>query len=287
MRFSSFALGDVYKELCKALVDVAEAQAELEARIILQHRAKVDWGDIIAAPQKQIPQDQITIIYSDIEQRLSAKPLSRIYGRNGFWGLDFIVSGDTLDPRPDTETIIERALEIYKDKPPHTILDLGTGTGCILIALLSEFKNARGVAVDRSFAALEIAQQNAKKNNCADRISFVCGSWSASLNAAFDLVVSNPPYISNQIIPLLSDEVKNHDPILALDGGDDGLDAYREIFSSLKNILSPTGVALFEIGYDQGETILRLAEESGLKAHGVLRDLAGQPRVVEISCGDK
>lgn len=287
MEFSSAALGVVYKELCKALVACAGNQSEFESRLILEHRVGLTWSDIIAAPHTEISTQHIEKILSDLYARQKSKPLSRIYGEREFWGLPFIVTPDTLDPRPDTEMIIECTLDLYRDNPPNTILDLGTGTGCILITLLNAFKNAHGVAVDYSFAALKVAQQNAKKNNCAERISFVRGCWGGSLNTKFDLIVSNPPYISSAVIPNLEAEVKNHDPILALDGGLDGLDAYKQIFLSLKNILSPQGKALFEIGYDQGQTVLRLAEESGLKVHEVHLDLAGQPRVVEISCGDK
>lgn len=287
MEFFSAALGTVYKELCKALVPCAGDQADLESRIILMHRADISWSDIIAAPQKEIPPQTLEKIRADVQMRLGSKPLSRIYGEREFWGLPFIVTPDTLDPRPDTETIIECVLDSYHDNPPQTILDLGTGTGCILITLLNIFKNAHGVAVDRSIAALKVAQQNAYKNKCADRISFVCSSWSDALHKKFDLIVSNPPYIGSAVILGLDAEVKNHDPILALDGGEDGLDAYKHIFSSLKNILSPHGKAFFEIGYDQGETVSRLAEKSGLRVHKVHPDLAGLARVVEISCGDK
>lgn len=286
--FGSSALGEVYKVLCAALQPIAGEQAATEARIILETRAQVQWSDIIASPERIIDAQILNAIEQDLKTRINAqKPLSRIYGMRGFWGLDFEVSEHTLDPRPDTEIIIERALELYKENPPQMILDLGTGTGCILISLLHEFRNARGIAVDRSFAALKTAQQNAKRHGCEDRISFICGSWADALTGKFDLIVSNPPYIVSGIIPHLDPEVKNHDPILALDGGFDGLDAYKIIFSSLKNILFSHGKALFEIGYDQGESVLRLAEESGLCGDAMLRDLAGQPRLVEISCGDK
>lgn len=288
MNFASTELNKVYKDLRKILQNHAYEQSDLEARIILQKRAGLSWSDIISQPQTIIAEEALKQIQEDLEERLNhAKPLSRIYGEREFWGLSFLVSSYTLDPRPDTETLIERALDLFHDNPPEMILDLGTGTGCILITLLNVFKSTRGVAVDKSYNALLMAQQNATLNRCAERIDFICGSWGDSIAKKFDLIVSNPPYIVRGVIPTLDAEVKNHDPILALDGGEDGLDAYREIFSQLKNILSTTGKALFEIGYDQGETVSRLAEESGLVVHGVFPDLAGSLRVVEISCGDK
>lgn len=283
----SYKLGTVYQDLRQRLVSACGDSADLESRIILEKRTGFVWSDIIAKPDITIPESHYHLIQEDLVQRLSGKTLSRLYGQKEFWGMTFTVTSETLDPRPDTETLIEHALTLYKDAPPQTILDLGTGTGCILIALLNEFKNAHGIAIDKSFAALKTAQQNAAQNGCTDRIRFICGSWLAPLNAAFDLIVSNPPYIASQIIPTLDAEVKNHDPILALDGGNDGLMAYKEIFSDLKKIMKKESKALFEIGHDQGESILRLVEDSGLRADSLVRDLAGWPRVVEISRGDK
>lgn len=262
-------------------------QSEQEARLILFHRTGKAWADIISNPDCPVSDECLKTIRDDVALRLAGKPLSRIYGEREFWGLRFVVTPDTLDPRPDTETIIERALISFAQKPPETILDLGTGTGCILIALLSEFKNARGIAVDCSFAALKIAQKNAALNQCENRARFVCGNWFDSIDKKFDLVVSNPPYISNQIIPTLAPEVRNHDPLQALDGGTEGLCAYKEIFSGIKKIMNHDAKAFFEIGYDQGEDVLRLARNAGFIDAMLHHDIAGRARVVEISRGDK
>jgi release factor glutamine methyltransferase len=279
------------KSLYRNVLDTLNASgiefAEIETRRIIKTRTAYDWGDIISKPETILDSDELDLIQSDVQQRLSGVPLSRIYGVREFWGLEFELSEDTLDPRPDTETIIEIAKNRFLNRQPESILDLGTGSGCILVSLLHEFQSSFGVGIDLSFNAVRTAQRNAIQNQVAPRAQFLCGNWADSVQGFFDLVVSNPPYIADAVIPTLGLEVLNHDPILALSGGDDGLKAYRKIFSSLKKLLKPSGIALFEIGYDQEKSILRLVEEYGFLVYGVHRDLAGQPRVVEISSGDK
>ena len=280
-------LKPLYDSLSKKLESCDPEVATQEARIIIKQRTGFDWSDIIARADLEIGADKLELIKNDLEARLGGKPISRIYGERSFWGLGFKVTEDTLDPRADTETIIERALELYKDNPPDTILDMGTGTGCILIALLKEFPHAHGTALDISDKALEIAKENSETHGLTDRIEFIQGDWDKNFEKKFDLIVSNPPYISNLDIENLAAEVKNHDPILALDGGKDGLDAYKKIFSRLKNILNDGKIGLFEIGYDQADDVMRLAEIYRFSQRCVHLDIAGQPRVVEISCGDK
>lgn len=280
-------LKQLYDFLSKELESVDQEVAAQEARIIINHRTGLDWSDIIARPDQEIGADKRELIQKDMIGRLAGKPLSRLYGTRTFWGLDFKVTEDTLDPRADTETIVEQALELYTDNPPETILDMGTGTGCILITLLTEFPKAKGVGLDISSAALKIAKENAKNHNLDDRIEFIQGDWDTDFKKKFDLIISNPPYISNQSIENLPAEVKNHDPILALDGGKDGLDAYKKIFSRLDNILERGKFGLFEIGFNQPDDVMRLAEIYGFSQRCVHLDIAGQPRVVEISCGDK
>lgn len=266
---------------------------ELEARLIIQTRTAFTWSDIITRGETKIEPSVLESIQSDLERRKNGEPISRIYGMRQFWGLEFKLSPDTLDPRPDTETLIEAVLKRYKNNPPETILDLGTGSGCILVSLLHELKAARGSGVDLSLGALETARANAKLNNVAERANFICGSWDAPLlegvvpQGGYDLIVSNPPYISNQVIPTLSEEVQNHDPILALDGGDDGLDAYKNIFLHLPSLLNKAGRGFFEIGYDQKADMMRLSKDYRIRIEEIYDDLAGHPRVVEISCGDK
>lgn len=272
----------------KTLEDHDIDSAEIQARRILKNRANLDWSDIIARPDWGLNDAQMQHIDADLKRCIAGEPLSRIYGVREFWGLEFELSADTLDPRPDTETLIEAVLKAYEGvKAPRNILDLGTGSGCILIALLREFPNARGLGVDKALGSVQMAQKNAETNKVSDRAVFQTGDWGQGIEQKFDLIVSNPPYISNQVIPNLSKTVKNHDPILALDGGNDGLDAYKKIFSQIFSLFNEGGKGFFEIGYDQEVDVVRLAEESRIRVQHVHHDLSGQPRVVEISSGDK
>lgn len=280
-------LREFYKDIISQLANGGIDSAEIDARFILEERCGVTWSDILSDNSKDVLSEQRELIKQDIKQRISGKPLSRIYGEREFWGLPFEISEDTLDPRPDTETIIDLALGRFDKSASIDVLDLGTGSGCILISLLSEFKNARGFGVDVSQGAVDMAKKNSIKNNVQSRIGFINGSWFDAVDGKFDLIVSNPPYIRSDVIPDLSDEVKNHDPILALDGGQDGLAPYEIIFSQIKNFLKPRGIGLFEIGYDQKDDVMRLAEKYGFAQRCVHLDMAGNPRVVEISCGDK
>ena len=274
-------LEELYKYLRASL-------SEADARYVLQKRTRLSHADMISHPDQGIEE---TAILKDLEQYKRGVPLSRIYDEREFYGLSFRLSPATLDPRQDTETLIEAVVKRYKDNPPKRILDLGTGTGCILIALLSEFPDATGMGIDLSDEAVETAKYNAKQNHVGERAAFSKGNWAESLGESFDLVVSNPPYIAQKVIQNLDESVKNHDPILALDGGEDGLQAYKEIFSQLPGILKPGGRAFFEIGFDQEKSTRRLSEESRFSVISTYADLAGNIRVLElesINCnGDK
>ena len=285
-------LKSLYRYIIDQFKNVGLDTPDLDARLIITERTEYDWSDIITRPDADINDNEYASIMSDIKQRLSGKPLSRIYGQREFWGLPFKLSDATLDPRPDTELIIEIALDRFSKNKPLRILDLGTGSGCILISLLTEFPDSIGFGVDLSLDAVKTASENAVQNRCMERAHFVCASWGDALSAhtsadSFDLIVSNPPYITSQVIPTLAQEVQNHDPILSLDGGNDGLQAYKKIFSQIKSLIHDDGFALFEIGYDQDKDVMRLAEDSGFALRTVHVDISGNPRVVEISCGDK
>ena len=223
-----------------------------------------------------------------IERRLSGEPLNRVLGYAEFYGLDFELSPDTLDPRQDTELLVDLALERFTGNDRGLrVLDLGTGTGCIIISVLKTLSKATGVATDLSAGALEIATKNARKHGADDRITFVQSDWCQKVGGTFDLILSNPPYIDRGIIPNLAKNVRNYDPILALDGGDDGMDAHKIILTETKKMLNPGGVILLEIGYDQAEKIARLVENIGATLTRIVPDYAGNPRVAEISHGDK
>jgi release factor glutamine methyltransferase len=220
------------------------------------------------------------VLDSFVARRLAGEPVDRITGSRGFWTLDLAVEPAVLSPRADTETIVRAALD--RLGPARRILDLGTGSGAILLALLAELPEARGVGVDVSPEALAVARRNADLSGLAARAAFLEGGWDAALGQRFDLVVSNPPYIPTGDIAGLDPEVRDHDPHLALDGGADGLDAYREILPLLPRLLTEDGSAVLEIGFGQGEDVARLSAEAGLTVLEIRPDLGGVPRAVVL-----
>ena len=276
-------LGQIYQ-------NTKEQIGEKEARWLLEERLGISATDLITNKNLKLEQKQIDNIVTDIKQRLAGKPLSKILGFNEFWGRKFKVTNDVLDPRPDTEVLIEHVLSWYKKsgKSKISILDIGTGSGCIALTLLKEIPQSTATAIDISEAALNIAHQNAKEILEDPSIcTFIQGEWYPENQKKYDLIVSNPPYIETKVIENLDSEVRNHDPMLALDGGQDGLDAYKKILQRMKYFLCEDGRAFFEIGYDQEESVSRLVKDSRFTLEGVHRDYAENPRVVEISCGDK
>lgn len=229
---------------------------------------------------------------SDAVSRLiTGEPLSRILGFAEFYGLDFMLSPDTLDPRQDTELLIDLALKALGDGPAR-VLDIGTGSGCIAISVLVHAGgDVRAVATDLSAGAIETARRNAEKHQVDARIEFVQTSWADGVQGGFDLILSNPPYIRSDVVSMLDMNVRDYDPLLALDGGAGGLDAYRAIIAALPGLLNPGGVAVLEIGYDQGESVRQMLEQiagqRGTARVVVHPDLNGRDRAVEISYGDK
>jgi len=216
----------------------------------------------------------------DMAQRRAARePLSHILGNQPFWTLDLKVTPDVLTPRADTETLVEWALGRLADE--GRIVDLGTGSGAILLAILSERPKATGLGIDSSETALRIAKENALRCRLADRCDLRIGNWADGLeNESFDLAVSNPPYIASAVLEALDPEVKDHEPRLALDGGADGLDCYRLLVPQLFRIIRPCGHAAVEIGYDQAEAVSALFAAAGFTDVALTRDLAGNPRVI-------
>jgi release factor glutamine methyltransferase len=216
-----------------------------------------------------------------IERRLAGEPVSRIVGVREFYGRPFRIDRSTLDPRPDTETLIEAALALVDRRTPLKLLDLGTGSGCILVTLLAELPHATGVGIDKSLAALEVARANALDLGVADRAGFIADDWLDGVEGTFDLVVANPPYLTTAEMAGLARDVGDYDPAGALDGGPDGLAAYRRIVPRLRDVLRPGGIALFEVGHTQAEAVSRLLAEAGLAPEKrPWPDLAGRPRVV-------
>lgn len=256
--------------------------ADFELKILLEDVASLS-GAALYESDLSLSSDVQETLTQIVERRLKGEPLGRILGYREFWKNRFYLSPETLEPRPDTEILVETALA---GPPPRRILDLGTGSGCILLSLLGEWPAAFGVAVDKVSGACETAQRNAEKIGVADRATFLCGEWLSPVEGRFDLIVSNPPYIRSADIPNLDESVKNFDPILALDGGEDGLAPYRYLLPRLKNFLEQEGRVLFEIGQGQEEDLSRLVKLCGANLSRVVPDFSRISRVVEISYGD-
>jgi release factor glutamine methyltransferase len=215
-------------------------------------------------------------------RRAAREPLALITGRREFWSLPFAVSPATLIPRADSETLLEAALALFRDRGSVArILDLGTGTGCLLLAALTEFPAAFGVGVDLAPEAARLAAGNAATLGLAARAAFLVGDWAAPLDGRFDLILCNPPYIEAAAIPTLMQDVWQYEPPSALDGGPDGLDAYRRIIPALADLLSPSGAAVLEVGQGQAEMVAAAAQGAGLVA-APRADLAGIPRALVL-----
>lgn len=258
-----------------------------DARFLVLDVLGLDGTDLLLAGTEPVGAAGAEALTRAVARRRAGEPVARIVGAWEFWGLPFALAPDTLVPRADTETLVEAALaRLPEGRSPATVLDLGTGSGCILVALLNERPRAFGIGLDRSEAALVQARVNARANGVGDRAAFVRASWSAGLAGAFDLIVSNPPYIPAAIIATLAPEVRCHDPMAALDGGADGLDAYRRILAEVAAgpvRLAAGGTLLFEVGHDQAERVLALGRAQGLAPAGVTHDLAGHARVVAFT----
>lgn len=254
---------------------------DLDARLLIQHALTLTREQLLFTPDAPVTPEQAAAVHALIERRAAREPVSRILGERAFWSLELSLNPDTLDPRPDTETIVDAALDAVPDRSaPLRILDLGTGTGCILLALLAELPNAGGLGIDLSPGAVEAATANAARNALAARARFRTGNWGDGLAERFDLVVSNPPYIPSRDIPSLDPEVREHDPLQALDGGADGLDAYRAIAAQLPRLLAPGGTTALEVGIGQAPDVAALLEAAGLTVTGIFRDLGGVERCV-------
>jgi release factor glutamine methyltransferase len=258
------------------------ADGERDARFLLLGLLGLETKDLTLDGDRPIGEGA-PLLEAALARRAAGEPVARILGAWEFWGLPFALVPETLVPRPDTETVVEAALAALPERrAPLRLLDLGTGTGCLLVALLTELPNAFGIGLDRSEAALRAARKNAQTNGVGGRARFACGDWCASLRGPFDLVVSNPPYIPAATIAGLDREVAEHDPPAALDGGADGLDAYRRILGEIGagGILAPGAPVVVEIGYDQAVDVRTIGTEAGLTFTRLAKDLAGHDRAL-------
>jgi release factor glutamine methyltransferase len=254
-----------------------------EARLLVCAAAGLTAADLIRAPEIALDDSSFVRLRAMASRRAAREPLSRILGRREFWSLKLTIGPAVLDPRADTETLVSAAIAAFSRRRAETlrILDLGTGSGALLCALLKEFPAALGVAVDISREAAAMARANLAACGLPARSHVVVGCWGDCLSGEFDLIVANPPYIASSKIPGLDHEVRNHDPLLALDGGPDGLDAYRALAPALARLLKPArGHFFVEIGAGQPRSAGEILASAGLAALRVLDDLSGRPRVI-------
>jgi release factor glutamine methyltransferase len=252
-----------------------------EARISLCAASGLSQVDLIVDPRKPLG-SAAPRIEKFAARRAAGEPLSRILGRREFWGLSFAISPQVLDPRPETETVVEAAIGILDDRRTERlrILDLGVGSGALLCALIAEFPNARGVGVDLSAGAANLARGNVEACGLSDRAEIRVGCWMRGLEGPFDLIVSNPPYIATADLPWLPREVRDFDPWIALDGGSDGLAAYRQIMPGSRSRLAPRGWLIAEFGARQATDVTAIAKRCGFAEAIIYKDLAGLDRVV-------
>ncbi len=258
-------------------------EARAEARLIVTHATGIDRLRQTTAPETAIDGAMAEAALDLAERRAGGAPLAYLLGRREFWGLAFAVGPGVLVPRPDSETLVEAALAQIPAARPATILDLGTGSGCLLLAVLSERPLAWGLGVDRSADALAYARQNAIDLGLAARAALVRGDWWQALAGRFDLVLANPPYVPSATVATLMPEVRDHEPHAALDGGADGLAAYRALLAGLGDRLASGGLALFEIGHDQGAATVDLARAHGFPRARLIADLAGRDRCLVLT----
>ena len=282
--FTGQSIEGARRALAAQLKSARLDEAELDARILVGAALGLDLTGLITQAARPLTAAQASRLAQHAQRRIAGEPVARILGTREFWGLPFRLSEATLVPRPDTETVVELALEIFRERKashPPRIADIGTGSGAILLALLHEIPDAFGVGTDLSLNALKTARANAVALGLADRAVFVVCSYAAALRGPFDLIVSNPPYIPSAEIPKLSIEVREHDPHLALDGGNDGYDAYRALIPQAAERLAPGGALIVEAGQGQAQNIDTLMRGGALSLDRPPKaDLTGIPRAV-------
>ena len=275
-------VGESLDRAAARLAVLPGVDARREARLLLAHASGLAPARLIARPDLALAPEVEGRLRALIGRRLDREPLAYVVGEREFWSLPFAVGADVLVPRPDSETVVEAALAAFGASGASTVLDLGTGSGCLLLALLSEWPRAQGVGLDRSARAVALARANARRLGLESRARFVVGDWGRALDARFDLVVCNPPYVPSAAIASLAPEVARHEPRAALDGGGDGLDAYRALLPDLERLVAPGGAALLEIGAGQAGAVAGLLAAAGFGPAARHRDLAGIARCLGV-----
>ncbi|MEZ5830066.1 MAG: peptide chain release factor N(5)-glutamine methyltransferase [Dongiaceae bacterium] len=273
--------GDLLKAAAAQLAGAGIDGALREARLLLLEAAGVPIATQIAFPERIIEPPALELFRALVARRATREPMAQILGRREFWSITFKVTADTLDPRPDSETLVQAVLDQVADRSAALkLVDFGTGTGCLLLALLHELPNATGLGVDVSAAALAVARQNADALGLGTRASFRQAEWDDGLSPSFDILISNPPYIPSGDIADLQPEVSAFEPRLALDGGADGLVAYRRLAPAAARLLAAEGLAAFEVGIGQSDSVAAIGRAAGLRHIATAHDLGAVPRCV-------
>jgi release factor glutamine methyltransferase len=275
-------LGGALRHLRDAFSKAGVETPELDARLLVEWVTGADRLAVLTSPERNIDASETARLQTAMRRRLAHEPVHRIIGMRGFYGLEFELSPETLEPRPDTECVVELVLKHLRGREGEvlSLLDLGTGTGIIAISLLANLPNARAVATDISPGALETCGRNAEKNGVLPQLTGVQSNWFDAVDGRFDVIVSNPPYIPTAIVGGLSREVREFDPARALDGGADGLDAYRALAEGAGAHLAVDGFVALEIGHDHRASVSRIFEESGFVLLEAARDLGGNDRAL-------
>jgi len=263
------------------LKDAGIEQPAIDARLMLEVAADVTRTEIVTDPYRMLTEDQWATLDDYLTRRARREPVSHIIGRKGFWKILLQVNKNVLTPRPETEVIVDEVLKAFPENMAFSMLDLGVGSGTILLAVLAERPAAKGLGIDASEEALAVARENAANLDLNTRAALLRGDWTAGLgDGGFDLVVSNPPYIATHVIETLEPEVRDHEPRLALDGGPDGLDAYRLLAPEILRVLKPGGMFAVEIGFDQSAPVEALFRAAGAGGVRTVKDLSTHDRVV-------
>lgn len=273
-------LGELLRETRGRLKRASVDSPDLDARLLVEHFTGASARDLVSRPETEIAPEAAAALDAGVERRLAGEPVHRILGWREFHGMRLALSPATLEPRDDTETLVDAVLRHLQAVDAPHILDLGTGTGAIALALLKEIPAARAIGADVSKEALETAWANAEALGLDGRFETVRSDWFEKISGRFDAIVSNPPYIRTEVISQLAREVREHDAMAALDGGSDGLDAYRSIAKSAERHLLEQGIVAVEIGYDQREDVLAIFTESGYAAVDIDQDLGGNDRTI-------
>ena len=273
-------LSDLQTAITKKLFDSGIETSSLDSRIILKEVFCFDEKELILNSQSMVTKNKISEVDKILARRISGEPVSKIFGKRDFYKSTFLISEDVLDPRPETELIIEIANNFILDKGYKNFIDLGTGSGCIILSILKDNKSLRAIGIDISNKAINIAQKNCSNLNLEKQATFLVSNWLSKVSGSYDLIISNPPYIPSKDVDALSANVKNYDPLISLDGGEDGLKCYRQIAEDINRVIGKNGRVVLEIGYNQAEDVIKIFESKDFIFLDKYIDINGLDRIL-------